>query len=83
MNEGGAECKGGRLCWNLFPPTDNYRAVSLPVTTAVPGLPVGRPRLKTQIQPPHTHPARMLFLEEWGFICSTHFIQTSLYFWAL
>lgn len=49
--------EGGRYlgcCWNLFPPTGNYRAVSLPVTTAVPGLPADRPWFNTQI-PPHTH----------------------------
>lgn len=49
--------QGGRYlacCWNLLPPTGNYRAVSIPVTTAVPGLPADRPWFNTQI-PPHTH----------------------------
>lgn len=47
--------EGGRYlgcCWNLVPPTGNYRVVSLPVTTAVPGLPADRPWFNTQI-PPH------------------------------
>lgn len=44
--EGGAGNEGARYlasCRNLVPPTGNYRAVSIPVTTAVPGLPVDRP----------------------------------------
>lgn len=44
--EGGAEREEGQYlvsCWNLVPPTGNYRAVTQPVTTAVPGLPVDRP----------------------------------------
>lgn len=43
--------EGGRYlacCWNLGPPTGNYRAVSLPVTTAGPGLPDS-----THKSPPH------------------------------
>lgn len=46
--------QGGRYlacCWNLLPLAVNYRAVSIPVTTAVPGLPADRPWFNTQIPP--------------------------------
>lgn len=74
--EGGDQYKRGRhlaSCWNLLPPTGNYRAVSLPVTTAVPGLPVDRLWFNTQIPPTPMLVRRPGFcikpyLEEWGFI---------------
>ena len=55
--------EGGRYlacCWNLVPPTGNYRAVSLPVTTAV--LRIGP---DSTHKSPHTHvsaPAQVLSL---------------------
>lgn len=62
--------EGGRYlgcCWNLVPPTDNYRAVSLLFTTAVAAyLWIG---LDSTHKSPHTHvgtQARVLSLPQDG-----------------